>query len=270
VSERCPATDFDRHPRPPPTHPLVASETCIRNSSELAGQGSLFWPRLSQSWRLRGLDTRSSTADWLGCGLGGLAGWLADTPLRSLAADGFPRPFFRCLPRVAGPKDRQCLDRQIDLSASTEIGFGFLVERCSSSFVRPSQRLLDFETGSAATQLRCRLFRGKFDLPHARAEQAREGHWLTRTTTRTTTASQHPEQAILDPYKPSAKQLIRQVDMSTLITHATLSETQKLSVSGPLLPPLPHGRHHQPRTRGITDHGMRAGWVNQTTALHVD
>jgi hypothetical protein len=51
-------------------------------------------------------------------------------------------------------------------------------------------------------------------------------------------------QAILDLYKPpSAKQLIRQVGISTLIIHATLSETEKLSVSGPLLPPLPHGRH---------------------------
>jgi hypothetical protein len=49
------------------------------------------------------------------------------------------------------------------------------------------------------------------------------------------------------------------VGISTLIIHATLSETEKLSVSGPLLPPLPHGRHPQPRTHGITDHGMWVG-----------
>jgi hypothetical protein len=73
VSERCPATDFDRHPVHHPPTPW----SLLKHASEIAQSWQarvLFWPSPSPSWRLRGLDTRSPTADWL-VGWAGLAGW---------------------------------------------------------------------------------------------------------------------------------------------------------------------------------------------------
>lgn len=235
----------DTHP-PRSTTPLAYSETCIRNSSELAGQGSSSGQAPRWLGAPRGQPARTRG---LGC-WAGLAGWLPDTPLRSLAADGSPRPFFRCQQqpkRSAMPRPR---DRSVCLDGN----------RGSSSSLRLSRRDLDVEQGL------WRSSRGAV-LPVLSARERSQRVDNNKTATTTTTTSHHPaQQAVLNLYKPtSAKQPIRQVDISTRVTHAaSMSETQKLSVSGAFshLSPTPRQTDSTARTHAPRDHGPRhVGWL---------